>query len=270
MDTVEVLVVEDNKIARTELAELLGRHKYKVRKACNAKEALRKVDNPRVGVVLMDINMPGELDGIDAAARISSIYPAKSIVFLTAHGHRDEYRKRARSEHLESVPWVLKPLVDKNRRDLLSIVDREVERAERYRRDHLVGMIRAAETNPLGRLEAAQLVAEIGTLYDVPVLAEISKESMAARYESSVLSDASGDINYRAYQEAQDEILENHAGEYVAFLDGDLVGHSADRQQLVDSVYREFQRSDVFVTLAKSALETVRFNRPLRVRRKVD
>jgi two-component system response regulator YesN len=87
--TNEILVVDDAKLARATIRELLYWHEFEVcGEAASGKEALEKVKELKPGIVLLDINMP-EKNGLQTAYEIRQIAPSTIIVFLTVHKSPD-------------------------------------------------------------------------------------------------------------------------------------------------------------------------------------
>ena len=77
----EVLVVEDEPLVRIAAADVLVDHGIMAREAGNAAEALDALNkNPRIGVVFTDINMPGHMDGLGLAKRVSEDRPDVEII----------------------------------------------------------------------------------------------------------------------------------------------------------------------------------------------
>jgi CheY-like chemotaxis protein len=82
---IRVLVVEDEPIIAAELSRNLNRLGYEVPAiASRADEAFLAASAARPDVVLMDINLAGTDDGIEAAAKIYSTLDIP-VIFLTAH-----------------------------------------------------------------------------------------------------------------------------------------------------------------------------------------
>ena len=85
MKSVEVLVVEDEAIVAADLAAQLRRLHYKVPAVVSTgEEALALVSRMNPGLVLMDIKLAGEVDGIEAARRIQTEL-ATPVIYLSAH-----------------------------------------------------------------------------------------------------------------------------------------------------------------------------------------
>ena len=83
--TNEILIVDDHKLARITVRELLYWHEFEIcGEAASGKEAVEKVKELQPGIVLLDINMP-EKNGIQTAYEIRQVAPSTKIVFLTVH-----------------------------------------------------------------------------------------------------------------------------------------------------------------------------------------
>ena len=90
-----VLVVEDNKDAAEMMRKLLRAFGYQSFVAHDGSAALREVEEGRPDVVLLDIGLPGALDGWEVARRIRGQVHEKMplIIAVTAYGTDDDRRK---------------------------------------------------------------------------------------------------------------------------------------------------------------------------------
>ena len=80
-----LLIVDDEAIIATDLEDRLAGNGYDVVGiATSGEKAVRLAGQLRPDLVVMDIVMPGRLDGIQAAAAIRGDYGIP-VVFLTAH-----------------------------------------------------------------------------------------------------------------------------------------------------------------------------------------
>jgi CheY-like chemotaxis protein len=71
MSQAQILVVEDESIVALDIQDRLIRLGYTVSaSASSGAEAIRKAANRRPDLVLMDVKLRGEMDGIEAAERI--------------------------------------------------------------------------------------------------------------------------------------------------------------------------------------------------------
>ncbi len=90
--TIKVLLVDDHKIVRQGVRAFLQTLAdiQVVGEADTGAAALAAVTTVEPDVVLMDLEMPGELDGIAATRQIRKLRPATHVIVVTSH-HQDEY-----------------------------------------------------------------------------------------------------------------------------------------------------------------------------------
>lgn len=81
---IRVLIVDDHKILRDGLRRMLQEEPLVriIYEASHGKEALDLLTHTEIDVILMDISMP-VMDGVEASAMISSLYPHIKILALT-------------------------------------------------------------------------------------------------------------------------------------------------------------------------------------------
>jgi CheY-like chemotaxis protein len=85
-EALRVLVVDDNVDAAETLAELLGMSGYEVAVAHDGVRALSRVDSFHPEVVLLDIGLPGGMDGYEVAARLRERLGESSPVLAALTG----------------------------------------------------------------------------------------------------------------------------------------------------------------------------------------
>ena len=90
MDTLRLLVVEDESLFRNLLVQTLEEEPdlEVVGEADNGQTAIDLAARHQPDVVLMDIEMPGQYDGIDAGIEIRKARPETGIVLLSSHRDR--------------------------------------------------------------------------------------------------------------------------------------------------------------------------------------
>ncbi len=101
-----VLIVDDEKLARDRLRELLsdiGGYTV-VGEAMNGAEAVEKTADLNPDVLLMDIRMPG-MDGLEAAMHLMGMDTPPSVIFTTAY---DQHALDA--FEVNAVDYLLKPI----------------------------------------------------------------------------------------------------------------------------------------------------------------
>jgi NarL family two-component system response regulator LiaR len=87
MDPIRVVLVEDHRIVRRGLCSFLEAFPgiTVVGEASSGEEVLQKIEGWLPDVVIMDLLMPGGMDGIETTRRLRSITPHTQVVVLTAH-----------------------------------------------------------------------------------------------------------------------------------------------------------------------------------------
>jgi len=101
-----IMVVDDEAAITTQLEERLTSMGYKaVPSASSGQEAVQKARKNEPDLILMDIVMPGKMDGIKAAALIKEELNIP-VVFLTAYGD-DKFIQRAKK--VEPLGYIIKP-----------------------------------------------------------------------------------------------------------------------------------------------------------------
>ncbi len=107
----KILIVDDAPDTLEIIQKLLSFEGYEVILAATGEEGVKKVEEEKPDVVLMDINLPG-IDGNEALRRIRMINPIQSVIMLTAfatvdnaiqalkEGASDFVKKPFENEHL--------------------------------------------------------------------------------------------------------------------------------------------------------------------------
>ncbi len=106
MDRPRILVVEDEAIVASDIQDSLKKLGFDVcATAARGDDAIRKANELRPELALVDIKLKGEMDGIQAAARIRTELDIP-IVYLTAHADRATLD---RAKITDPYGYVLKP-----------------------------------------------------------------------------------------------------------------------------------------------------------------
>jgi signal transduction histidine kinase len=110
MSLATVMVVEDERVVAMHLRQQLSRLGYHVpAMATSGPQALRLIQECRPDVVLMDIHIEGDLDGIETAARIPSDLHVP-VIYLTAYSEEPTL-ERARAT--KPYGYLLKPFSER-------------------------------------------------------------------------------------------------------------------------------------------------------------
>ncbi len=107
MAQAEVLLVEDEQITAMDLQEMVQEAGYRVRDLVDtAESALEVLEDDPADLVIMDIRLPGEQDGIEATRQINERFRVP-VVYLTALSD-EETLERARDT--EPAGFLVKPV----------------------------------------------------------------------------------------------------------------------------------------------------------------
>lgn len=113
MKEINILIVEDESIVAMEIESYIKKLGYSVAAICsNAKDAFTVISEQKIDIILMDICIKGELDGVEAATLIKKSHPQIEIIFLTAH--LDDYNVD-RAIEINPTAYLSKPF---NREEL--------------------------------------------------------------------------------------------------------------------------------------------------------
>ena len=113
----KILIVEDEVLFAMALGQRLKGKGYELcETALRGKEAVEIVEREKPDLVLMDVNLKGEISGIDAAREIRLRFGIP-VIFMT--GYSDENTKKA-AMRAQPAGYVTKPL---NVEELLALID---------------------------------------------------------------------------------------------------------------------------------------------------
>ncbi len=123
-----VLIVEDDRVLREGVMDLLRGGGYEAEAVADGTEGLRRAIAEPFDLVLLDLALPG-LDGIEVCRRLRMTRPAVPILMLTARGSEDD---KVRGLNVGADDYVTKPF---GARELLARVEALCRRASAIPRD---------------------------------------------------------------------------------------------------------------------------------------
>jgi DNA-binding NtrC family response regulator len=117
-----LFVVEDDFITAKSLQHTLEELGYRVvGTAASGEEALKKISYLRPDLVLMDIRLKGEMDGVFTAQRVQSQFDIP-VVYLTAFSDDDTVK---RVLHSRSYGFIVKPYTAE---ELFSVIEKALRK----------------------------------------------------------------------------------------------------------------------------------------------
>ncbi|HEX2697292.1 MAG TPA: response regulator transcription factor [Anaerolineales bacterium] len=83
-----ILVVDDENVARQSLADILKLEGYNVASAPNGQAAIEHIRTHPIDLMIVDLRMPG-MDGLEVIQVVNQASPDTEVILLTAHGSTD-------------------------------------------------------------------------------------------------------------------------------------------------------------------------------------
>lgn len=111
MNTIRILIVEDEPIIAADLADRLSDMGYEIAEQCSSGEAaLQYLEHEKVDLVLMDIQLDGALDGIETAQQIFE-KQSLPLIYLTSNTDTATFSK---AKNTQPAAFLTKPFRGKD------------------------------------------------------------------------------------------------------------------------------------------------------------
>ncbi|QWR77262.1 response regulator [Candidatus Magnetomonas plexicatena] len=159
---IRVVVVEDEIIVARDIEMKLKKLGYNVLDiAASGEEAIQKAGDLLPDLMLMDITLEGDMDGIEAAGQIDALYNIP-IVYLTAHTDLDTL---SRARTTEPYGYIIKPFAI---RDLLVTISMALYKHRMEARNKVINTILKVFLKPITLKE--KLEQSLGLITSIPRL----------------------------------------------------------------------------------------------------
>jgi two-component sensor histidine kinase/AmiR/NasT family two-component response regulator len=168
------MIVDDDKDYAEMLRITLDMAGYKIHSIFNnAGDAIKRIEKDRPDIVLMDIVLEDNIDGIEAAGRIRSLYDIP-VIYITAH---TEDTLLARAKITEPFGYILKPFKSKELKTVIemALYKARAEAELKKHHEHLEEMV-------------AQRTSELKSL-NLQLQNEIDKHKRTMRHLSNSLKE---------------------------------------------------------------------------------
>jgi DNA-binding NarL/FixJ family response regulator len=165
----DILIVEDNATLAMELEEFLPTIGHKVMDvAATGAEAIKKARQLKPDLILMDIKMPGKMDGITAAGIIKAEC-GSSIIFISGH---TEEELLERAKFVEPLGYIQKPFTEGQIAAALKMVCYQININEMWPKDreelpHFYKEFTLAEIRISELLKRGKTSEEIGSILNL-------------------------------------------------------------------------------------------------------
>ena len=213
----KILVVDDEEKVCWAFEQFLKEEGHTTVIASNAQEALEKLSAESPELVIMDVRMPGQMDGLDALAEMKRLDPDVYVIIMTAYGTMQTAIKAMQSG---AYDYIIKPLdLDqvklvieralKSRKQSQELALLRSEVMGKYQKDNIVG-------NSPKMQEIYKLIGTL-TTNNITVLIEgetgVGKELVAKA------------IHYNSPRKDKPFIAVNCAALTESLLESELFGH---------------------------------------------
>ena len=180
MSELRILIVEDERIVATDLSKRLKAMGYEpVGRAASGEQAIALAGELKPDLVLMDIRLEGEMDGIAAAREIRQRFRIPSV-FLSANAEEDTIE---RAKLAEPFGYLLKPFEDRELRATIEMASYK-HGAEAALRQSEARLKRAQQAARLGHWEWDLITKQIDWAEENYRLHGIDPQKVKPSYEA--------------------------------------------------------------------------------------
>ena len=136
--TASILVVDDEETIRTIVAEALSSQGHHVQTAGSSQQALHVCESTPFDLVLLDLKMPGAMDGIDLLTEIRRRWSSTVVIMMTGYGTLDSAITALRAGAFDYLtkPASIAQIIESAERGL-------AKQREEARRQQLIGHLEA-------------------------------------------------------------------------------------------------------------------------------
>lgn len=114
-----ILIVEDEQITAMEVQSMLEDIGYSVVDIVDTGEAaLAAIEDDHVELVIMDIRLPGSMDGIEATKEINDRFEDLPVLYFSAHSDEKTLEK---ARETEPSGFLIKPITEEDLRSSIEV-----------------------------------------------------------------------------------------------------------------------------------------------------
>jgi two-component system response regulator AtoC len=103
-----ILIVEDEETLRLSLAESLAKNGFETHMAESGEQAIRLWTQNDFDLILLDVKLPGEIDGIEVLEKIRQVDQSVLVIMMTAYG---DIEAAVRAMKLGAYDYINKPFM---------------------------------------------------------------------------------------------------------------------------------------------------------------
>jgi len=103
METLNILVLDDERVFRDEIKEFLETDNFIVHLAAKPSEAFEILNKTEIDIIILDLKLP-EMDGLAVLQKVKELYPEIEVIMITGHGDMDAVIQAMRYGAVEFFP----------------------------------------------------------------------------------------------------------------------------------------------------------------------
>ncbi len=126
LNSLNILIVDDEPLVRHSLSELLTLEGYSVTTADNGKQALEILRSYNIDLVISDIRMP-EMDGVELLRQIKLDHEDIPVILVTSYG---SIENAVEAMKIGAYDYITKPIIDNEIRIMIQRLARQKELLE--------------------------------------------------------------------------------------------------------------------------------------------
>ena len=155
MSTHKILVIDDSKVIRMRVRDMLPQGNFEVLEARDGIEGYNMIRSEKPNLILLDWLLP-KMGGWEVYQEVQKEYAMKSIPLVLMSGRKGEVLEKL-SEPFEYFAFVEKPF---EQRELVSAIKEAMAKAKKHTKPHTTD----AGVSPVAAGDTAGMAAEIQTL----------------------------------------------------------------------------------------------------------
>lgn len=155
MSTHKILVIDDSKVIRMRVRDMLPQGNFEVLEAKDGIEGYNMIRSEKPNLILLDWLLP-KMGGWEVYQEVQKEYAMKSIPLVLMSGRKGEVLEKL-SEPFEYFSFVEKPF---EQRELVSAIKEAMAKAKKHPKPHTTD----AGVSPVAAGDTATMAAEIETL----------------------------------------------------------------------------------------------------------
>jgi len=101
-----ILIIDDELVILEYLKTILTKLGYDVRTACDGLSGCNEAKNQDVNLIISDLNMPGEMSGMNFIRKLRNLRPDCPVVVLTGYPTADRFKE---TSEIGVIEFLTKP-----------------------------------------------------------------------------------------------------------------------------------------------------------------